>query len=93
MKKLLLPLLITLSTTILAKTADSLFGIYINDNVLDYVTKEELKSKGKGPFGDYFFIRLKNPPISNQSYIDKIYVFLISITKFLVFNLRKISKN
>ena len=74
MKNLLLPLLITLSTTILAKTPDSLFGISINDNILNYVTKEELKSKGKDALEGYFYILLKNPPVSNEDYVDYLFV-------------------
>ena len=74
MKKLLLPLLITLSTTILAKTPDSLFGVYINDNVLDYVTQEELKSKLRDYARGFYALRLKNPPVSNKSYSDKLWV-------------------
>jgi len=74
MKKLLLPLLITLSTTILAKNPDSLFGVSINDNVLDYVTKEELKSKITHFVRGFYRLRLKNPPISNKDYSDKLWV-------------------
>jgi len=74
MKKLLLPLLITLSTTILAKTPDSLFGVYINDNVLDYFTKEELKSKVKDHARGFHSLKLKNPPVSNKDYSDKLFV-------------------
>jgi len=74
MKKLLLTLLITLSTTILAKTPESLFGIYINDNVLDYVTKEELKSKRKDRARGFYSLILKNPPLSNKDFTDKLYV-------------------
>ena len=74
MKKLLLPLLITLSTTILAKTPDSLFGVYINDNVLDYFTKERLKSKSRDYARGFYSLRLKNPPVSNKDYSDKLYV-------------------
>jgi len=74
MKKLLLPLLITLSTTILAKTPDSLFGVYINDNVLDYVTQKELKSKRRDFARGFYGLRLKNPPVSNKDYSDKLYV-------------------
>ena len=74
MKKLLLPLLITLSTTILANTPQSLFGVYINDNVLDYVTKEELKSKVKDYARGFYSLRLKNPPVSNKDYSDKLYI-------------------
>ena len=76
MKKLLLPLLITLSTTILAKTPDSLFGVYINDNVLDYVTKEELKSKGKDYARGFYYVEIKNPPVSNKDYSDILWVRL-----------------
>jgi len=74
MKKLLLPILITLSTTILAKTPESLFGVYINDNVLDYVTQKELKSKYRDSARGFYQLRLKNPPISNKSYSDKLWV-------------------
>ena len=74
MKKLLLPLLITLSTTILAKTPESLFGVYINDNILNYVTKEELKSKSKDFVKGFYELRLNNPPVSNKDYSDKLYV-------------------
>jgi len=74
MKKLLLSLLITLSTTILAKTPESLFGVYINDNVLDYFTKEELKSKYRDFARGFYNLRLKNPPVSNKDYSDKLYV-------------------
>ena len=74
MKKLILTLLITLSTTILAKTPDSLFGVYINDNVLDYVTQEELKSKLRDYARGFYALRLKNPPVSNKSYSDKLWV-------------------
>jgi len=73
MKKLLLSLLITLSTTILAKTPESLFGVYINDNVLDYVTKEELKSKRKYIKGFYYLL-LETPPVSNKDYLDSLFV-------------------
>ena len=74
MKKLLLSLFITLSTTILAKTPDSLFGVYINDNVLDYVTKEELKSKYRDKVRGFYGLILKNPPVSNKDYSDKLWV-------------------
>jgi len=74
MKKLLLTLLITLSIPILAKTPDSLFGVYINDNVLDYVTKGELKSKGRDYARGFYGLRLKNPPVSNKDYSDKLFV-------------------
>jgi len=74
MKNLLLPLLITLSTTILAKNPDSLFGVYINDNVLDYVTKEELKSKWRDYARGFYGLRLKNPPVSNKYYSDELFV-------------------
>ena len=73
MKKLLLSLLITLSATILAKTPESLFGVYINDNVLDYVTKEELKSKRKYIKGFYYLL-LETPPVSNKDYLDSLFV-------------------
>ena len=74
MKKLLLPILITLSTTILAKTPESLFGVYINDNVLDYVTKEELKSKYRDSARGFYYVKIKNPPVSNKDYSDELYV-------------------
>ena len=74
MKKLLLTLLITLSTTILAKTPDSLFGVYINDNVLDYVTQKELKSKSRDYARGFYTLRLKNPPVSNKDYSDKLFI-------------------
>ena len=74
MKKLVLTLLITLSTTILAKTPESLFGVYINDNVLDYVTQKELKSKRRDKARGFYGLRLKNPPVSNKDYSDKLYV-------------------
>ena len=74
MKKLFLPLLITLSTTILAKTPESLFGVYINDNVLDYVTQKELKSKSRDYVRGFYGLRLKNPPVSNKDYSDKLWV-------------------
>ena len=74
MKNLLLPLLITLSTPILAKTPDSLFGISLNDNILNYVTKEELKSKGENTAEGYSYILLKKPPVSNKDYVDYLFV-------------------
>ena len=74
MKKLFLPLLITLSTTILAKTPESLFGVYINDNVLDYVTQKGLKSKSRDYARGFYTLRLKNPPVNNKDYSDKLYV-------------------
>ena len=74
MRKLLLTLLITLSTTILAKTPDSLFGVYINDNVLDYVTKEELKLKWRDYARGFYALILENPPVSNKNYSDKLFV-------------------
>jgi len=74
MKKLLLTLLITLSTTILAKTPESLFGVYINDNVLDYFTKGELKSKRRDFARGFFALILENPPVSNQIYTDKLFI-------------------
>ena len=74
MKKLLLSLLITLSTTILAKTPDSLFGVYINDNVLDYFTKEELKSKYRDRARGFYKLELKNPPVSNKDYSDRLWL-------------------
>ena len=74
MKKLFLPLLITLSTTILAKTPESLFGVYINDNVLDYFTKGELKSKRRDFARGFFALILENPPVSNQIYTDKLFI-------------------
>jgi len=58
MKRLLLPLLITLSTTILAKTPESLFGVYINNNVLDYVTNEEFKSKSRDKARSFYALKL-----------------------------------
>jgi len=74
MKKLLLSLFITLSTTILAKTPDSLFGVYINDNVLDYFTKEEIKSKYRDKVRGFYTLRLNNPPVSNKDYSDELFV-------------------
>ena len=74
MKKLLLPLLITLSTSIFAKSLDSLFEVRINDNILNYVTKQELNSKGKDYVKGYFYVLLKNPPIKNEDYTDDLYV-------------------
>jgi len=74
MKKLLLPLLITLSTTILAKTPESLFGVYINDNVLDYVTQKELKSKYRDYARGFYYVKIKNPPVSNKDYSDNLWV-------------------
>ena len=74
MKKLLLTLLITLSTTILAKNPESLFGVYINDNVLDYVTQEELKSKVKDYARGFYYLKMKNPPVSSKDYKDKLWV-------------------
>ena len=74
MKKLLLPLLITLSTTTLAKTPESLFGVYINDNILDYVTQKELKSKSRDYARGFYTLRLINPPVSNKSYFDKLWL-------------------
>jgi len=74
MKKLLLSLLITLSTTILAKTPDSLFGVYINDNVLDYVTQEELKSKYRDYVRGFYALILENPPVSNKDFSDYLFV-------------------
>ena len=74
MKNLLLTVLITLSTTIFAKTPDSLFGVSINDNVLNYVTKEELKSKDKDVVSGYFWLLLKNPPVINKDYSDVLFV-------------------
>ena len=74
MKNFLLLFLITLSTTILAKTPESLFGVYINDNVLDYVTQKELKSKRRDFARGFYGLRLKNPPVSNKDYSDKLYV-------------------
>jgi len=73
MKNLLL-ILITLSTTILAKTPESLFGVYINDNVLDYVTKEELKSKYRDYARGFYALILENPPVSNKNFSDKLFV-------------------
>jgi len=74
MKNFLLPLLITLSTTILAKTPDSLFGVYINDNILDYVTKEGLKSKYRDYVRGFYGLILKNPPVSNKDFSDMLFV-------------------
>ena len=74
MKKLLLLILITLSTTILAKTPDSLFGVYINDNVLDYVTQKELKSKYRDYARGFYYVKIKNPPVSNKDYSDNLWV-------------------
>jgi len=74
MKKLLLTLLITLSTPILAKTPESLFGVYINDNVLDYVTKEELKSKYRDYVIGFYGLLLQNPPVSNKDFSDDLFV-------------------
>ena len=74
MKKLLLPILITLSTTILAKTPESLFGVYINDNVLDYVTQKELKSKYRDYARGFYYVKIKNPPVSNKDYSDNLWV-------------------
>jgi len=76
MKKLLLTLLIALSTTILAKTPESLslFGVYIDDNALDYFTKEELKSKYRDSSRGFYQLRLKNPPVSNKKYSDMLFV-------------------
>ena len=73
-KLLLLPLLITLSTTILAKTPESLFGVYINDNVLDYVTQKELKSKSRDYVRGFYGLILKNPPVSNKDFSDMLFV-------------------
>ena len=74
MKKLILTLLITLSTTILAKTPESLFGVYINDNVLDYVTQKELKSKYRDYARGFYYVKIKNPPVSNKDYSDNLWV-------------------
>ena len=90
MKKLLLTLLITLSTTILAKTPESLFGVYINDNVLDYVTKEELKSKGKDYARGFYYVEIKNPPVSNKDYSDILWVRFDKNNKIATFNQKNI---
>ena len=74
MKNLLLTLLITLSTSIYAKSLDSLFEVRINDNILNYVTKQELKSKSKDYVKGYYYVLLKNPPIRNEDYTDILYV-------------------
>ena len=93
MKKLLLPLLITLSTTILAKTPESLFGVYINDNVLDYVTKEELKSKVKDYARGFYYLELKNPPVRNKNYSDIFWVRLDKNNKIAAINSEKEFRN
>ena len=93
MKKLLLPLLITLSTTILAKTPESLFGVYINDNVLDYVTQKELKSKYRDSARGFYQLRLKNPPISNKSYSDKLWVMFDKNNKIAKIQSEKVFQN
>jgi len=74
MKNLLLPLLITLSTTILAKTPVSLFGVNLNDNILNYVTSKELQSKFEDYVKGFHTIRLKNPPKNNQYLFDSLFV-------------------
>ena len=51
-----------------------MFGVYINDNVLDYVTKEELKSKYRDEVRGFYELRLKNPPISNKDFSDNLWV-------------------
>jgi len=51
-----------------------LFGVYINDNILNYVTKEELKSKSKDFVKGFYELRLNNPPVSNKDYSDKLWV-------------------
>jgi len=93
MKKFLLPFLITLSSTILAKTPDSLFGVYINDNILNYVTKEELKSKRKDFVKGFYELRLNNPPVSNKNYSDKLYVIFDKNNKIGEINSQKIFQN
>jgi len=93
MKKLLLPLLITLSSTILAKTPESLFGVYINDNVLDYVTKEELKSKVKDYARGFYYLELKNPPVRNKNYSDIFWVRLDKNNKIAAINSEKEFRN
>jgi len=93
MKKLLLPILITLSTTILAKTPESLFGVYINDNVLDYVTKEELKSKWRDYARGFYYVTIKNPPVSNKDYSDKLYVMFDKNNKIARIQSEKQFKN
>ena len=74
MKKLVLTLLITLSTTILAKTPDSLFGVYINDNVLDYVTPWEFDSHYEASAKGFYGLEMWFPPIRNKDWSDKLYV-------------------
>ena len=93
MKKLLLTLLITLSIPILAKTPDSLFGVYINDNVLDYVTKEELKSKYRDSARGFYYVKIKNPPVSNKDYSDELYVTFDKNNKIGEINSQKIFQN
>jgi len=93
MKKFLLPFLITLSSTILAKTPDSLFGVFINDNILNYVTKEELKSKRKDFVKGFYELRLNNPPVSNKNYSDKLYVIFDKNNKIGEINSQKIFQN
>ena len=93
MKKLLLPLLITLSTTILAKTPESLFGVYINDNVLDYVTKEELKSKSRDYARGFYYVKIKNPPVSNKDYSDDLWVKFDKNNKIAKIQSEKVFQN
>jgi len=93
MKKLILTLLITLSTTILAKTPVSLFGVYINDNVLDYVTQKELKSKWRNYVRGFYTLRLKTPPVSNKDYSDRLYVKFDKNNKIAQINSEKHLQN
>jgi len=93
MKKLLLTLLITLSTTILAKTPDSLFGVYINDNVLDYVTKEELKSKRRDSARGFFALILENPPVRNKNYSDILFIKFDKNNKIAKIKSQKVFQN
>ena len=93
MKNFLLPFLITLSTTILAKTPESLFGVYINDNVLDYVTKKELKSKVKDRARGFYYLELKNPPVHNKNYSDIFWVRLDKNNKIAAINSEKEFQN
>ena len=93
MKKLLLTLLITLSTTILAKTPESLFGVYINDNVLDYATKEELKSKEKDYARGFYYLVLKNPPVNNKNYSDILFIKFDKNNKIAKIKSQKVFQN
>lgn len=94
MKNLLLTVLITLSTTIFAKTPDSLFGVYINDNVLNYVTKEELKSKVKSIIARGFDeLTLNNPPVSNKNYSDKLFLLFDKNNKIGRIHSQKVFQN